>query len=77
MRNITYGELVDCQDYAERVINYYKLCNNGELPKTATDAEIAIKEYNKEHKPFKRLYGYPIRGYIQVIIDSIGLIVEQ
>lgn len=77
MRAITYGEMVDCQDYAERVINYYKLCNNGELPKTATDAEIAIKEYNKEYKPFKQLYGYPIRGYIKIIIDCIGFIVEQ
>lgn len=77
MKDISYGELVNCQDYAEKVISYYKLCNNGELPICASDAEIAIREYNKEYKSFKSLYGYSIKGYIETIIDCIGMIVEQ
>ena len=77
MKNISYSELINCQDYAERVINYYKLCNNGAVPLSATDAEIAVIEYNKEHKPFIKLYGYSIRGYVPVIIESIGFIIEQ
>lgn len=76
MKDISYGELVNCQDYAEKVISYYKLCNNGELPKYASDAEMAVKEYNKERRSFKSLYGYSIRGYISVIVDCIGMIVE-
>ena len=77
MKDISYGELINCQDYAERIVSYYKLCNNGELPMCASDAEIAIREYNKEYKSFKSLYGYSIRGYIETIMDCIGMIVEQ
>jgi len=76
MKDISYGELTNCQDYAERVISYYKLCNHGELPKYASDAELAVREYNKEYKSFKSLYGYSIKGYIDTIIDCIGFIVE-
>lgn len=76
MKNISYGELVNCQDYAEKVIDFYKLCNNGELPRYASDAECAVREYNKEHRGFKALYGYSIRGYINTIVDCIGMIVE-
>jgi len=77
MKNISYGELANCQDYAERVVELYKKCNKGELPTSQCDAELAIREYNKEHKKFKTLYGYSIRGYIPTIINNIGLIVEQ
>jgi len=77
MKNISYGELANCQDYAESIVELYKKCNKGELPINADDAELAIREYNKEHKSFKSLYGYSIRGYISTIINSIGLIVEQ
>ena len=76
MKDISYGELVNCQDYAEKVINFYKLCNNGESPRYASDAELAVREYNKEYRSFKALYGYSIRGYINTIVDCIGLIVE-
>lgn len=76
MKDISYGELVNCQDYAEKVINFYKLCNNGKLPMYASDAELAVREYNKERKSFKTLYGYSIRGYINTIVDCIGLMVE-
>lgn len=76
MKNISYGELANCQDYAEKVIDFYKLCNNGELPRYASDAECAVREYNKEHRGFKALYGYSMRGYINTIVDCIGMIVE-
>ncbi len=76
MKNISYGELANCQDYAEKVIDFYKMCNNGDVPRYASDAEIAVREYNKEHRGFKALYGYSIRGYINTIVDCIGLIVE-
>ena len=77
MKNISYGELANCQDYAQRVINFYKLCNAGNVPIYASDVELAIKEYNKEYKPFKNIYGYSIRGYINTIIECIGFIVES
>ena len=77
MKNISYGELANCQDYAEKVVSFYKLCNKGEMPTTASEAELAIREYNKERRKFKDLYGYPIRGYIQEIVYCIGYIVEQ
>ena len=76
MKNISYGELANCDDYAEKVINFYKMCNNGELPRYANDAQLAVREYNKEHRSFKALYGYSIRGYINTIVDCIGMIVE-
>ena len=77
MKDISYEELVNCQDYAEKVISFYKLCNKGEVPMTANDAELAVREYNKEYRSFKVLYGYSIRGYIPTIVDCIGFIVEQ
>ena len=77
MKTMSYAELANCQDYAEKVVNFYKLCNNGELPMYASDAELAVREYNKEHRSFKSLYGYSIRGYINEIVDCIGLIVES
>lgn len=77
MENISWGEIANCQDYAEKVINFYKMCNNGELPKHASDAELAVREYNKEYRPFKSIYGYSIRGYIDTIVDCIGWEVEQ
>ena len=76
MRDISYGELANCQNYAEHVINFYKMCNNGKLPRYASDAELAVREYNKEHRSFKAMYGYSIRGYINTIVDCIGLFVE-
>ena len=76
MKNISYGELVNCQDYAKKVVTFYKMCNNGELPMYASEAEIAVREYNKEHRSFKAMYGYSIRGYIKTIVDCIGMIVE-
>lgn len=77
MKNISYGELVNCQDYAERVVNFYKLCNAGNVPIYASDAQLAIREYNKEYKPFKNIYGYSIRGYIDIIVECIGFIVQS
>lgn len=76
MKDISYGELANCQDYAEKVVNFYKMCNNGDLPRTASDAELAVKEYNKERRSFKAMYGYSIRGYVDTIVDCIGMIVE-
>ena len=77
MKDISYGELANCGDYAERVVDFYKLCNNGELPMYAGNAELAVREYNNEHKSFKSLYGYSIRGYIETIVECIGFIVES
>lgn len=76
MKDISYGELANCQDYAEKVVAFYKMCNNGELPMYASDAELAVREYNKEYRGFKALYGYSIRDYIDTIVDCIGWIVE-
>ena len=77
MADISYGELANCQDYAEKVVAYYKFCNNGELPMYASDAEIAVIEYNNERRTFKSLYGYSIRGYIKTIVDCIGSFIEE
>lgn len=76
MSNISYEELVNCQDYAEHVLSFYKMCNGGESPKYASDAELAVREYNKEHRSFKAMYGYSIRGCIDIIVDCIGMMVE-
>ena len=76
MKDLSYGELANCQDYAEKVVSYYKLWNNGKLPMNSTEAELSVREYNKERRSFKALYGYSIRGYVENIVDCIGLIVE-
>lgn len=76
MKNISYEELVNCQNYAEMVVSMYKLWNNGELPKNAKEAELAVREYNKEFRSFKSIYGYSIRGYISEIVNCIGWMVE-
>lgn len=76
MRDISYGELVDCQNYAEKVIAFYKMCNHGKLPMSRDDAELAVREYNKDYRSFKAMYGYSIRGYVNTIVDCIGMIVE-
>lgn len=76
MKDISYGELVDCQGYAEKVIDFYRMCNNGKLPMSRNEAELSVREYNKEHRSFKAIYGYSIRGYIDTIVDCIGMIVE-
>lgn len=77
MCDISYVELANCQDYANKVVSFYKMCNNGNLPMNASDAELAVREYNKEHRRFKDLYGYSIRGYVETIVDCIGMIVEN
>lgn len=77
MKNISYSELINCQDYAQRVVSLYKKCNAGRPPATASDAELAVREYNREWKSFKSIYGYSIRRYIATIIDCIGFIVEE
>ena len=77
MKDISYQELANCQDYAERVVKLYKKCNNGNLPQTATDAENAVREYNHDFRKFKTLYGYSIRGYINNIVECIGFMVEN
>jgi hypothetical protein len=77
MKDISYGELVCCQDYAEKVIAFYEFCNNGDLPKTKGCAELIVREYNKERRKFKDLYGFSIRGYVSHIVDEIGYIVES
>lgn len=77
MKQMSYGELANCQNYAEHVIAFYKMCNNGELPMYADDAEMAVREYNKERRSFKAMYGYSIRGYVSTIVDCIGMIVEE
>ena len=77
MENISYGELANCQNYAEKVVSFYKMCNNGKLPSSSSDAECAVREYNKERRSFKSIYGYSIRGYIGNIVDCIGYIVEK
>ena len=76
MKNISYAELANCQDYAKKVVAFYKMCNNGKLPMYVNDAELAIREYNKERRSFLSLYGYSIRGYVDTIIECIGMIVE-
>lgn len=73
---ISYGELANCQDYAERVVAFYRLCNKGDVPTSASDAELAVSEYNNEWRSFKSLYGYTIRGYIDTIVECIGFMVE-
>lgn len=75
--NISYAELHFCQDYAKRVVNFYRACNCGEMPTYASEAELAVREYNSDFTKFKHLYGISIRGYIETIVDCIGTIVED
>ena len=75
--NISYKELADCQLYAEHVLNLYKHTNNGSVPESASEAETAVREYNKEWRRFKDMFGYSIRWYIPVIVECIGYMVEQ
>ena len=77
MENISYQELIDCQNYAEKVVEFYKDTHSDELPMTASDAETAVREYNRHFCGFKGMYGYSIRGYVQTIVACVGLIVEQ
>ena len=73
---LSMADLLNCQDYAERVVNLYKKCNNGAVPSSASELEMAVREYNSEHRSFKSLYGYSIRGYIDTIVQNIGFMVE-
>jgi hypothetical protein len=75
--DISYGELANCQTYAEDVLGFYKKCNKGEVPRDATEAELAVREYNREFRNFKAMFGYSIRGYVDDIVQCIGLIVEK
>lgn len=77
MRNISYGELVNCEDYAQKVVDCYKMWNHGKVPLNRGEAELAVREYNNEIRSFKAMYGYSIRGYVNTIVDCIGLIVER
>jgi hypothetical protein len=77
MKNISYQELVNCQEYAERIVSLYEKAWHEEFPHDINFAELAVREYNKELKSFKRLYGYSIRGYIPVIVQCIGAIIES
>lgn len=77
MKDMSYGELIDCQDYAKKVIAFYQMCNKGKLPMNASEAELAVREYNKEHRSFKAIYGYSIRGYIETIVNCIAITVEE
>ena len=76
MRSMSYGELANCQRYAEDVVSFYKMCNNGDVPRTASWAETVVREYNNEFRKFKAMFGYSIRGYIDTIVECIGQIVE-
>ena len=76
MLNMSWGELANCQDYAEKVVAFYRLCNKGDVPTSPGDADCAIREYNKEWRSFKSLYGYSIRGYVDTIVNCIGMLVE-
>lgn len=76
MKDISYENLANCQDYAEKVIGFYKMWNNGKLPMNRNEAELSVREYNKEWRSFKAMYGYSIRGYIDTIVNCIGMIVE-
>ena len=76
MKDISWKEYADCSDYAERVIDFYKLCNAGATPDSPAEAALAVREYNRERKPFRALYGYSIRGYVDCIVGTIGLILE-
>lgn len=73
---MSYEELINCQSYAEKVVDFYKLCNGGNVPMSASEAELAVREYNKEYRSFKAMYGYSIRGYIGEIVNCIGFMVE-
>lgn len=77
MKNISYHELANCQCYAQKVVDFYKKCNKGEIPANASEAELAVREFNKDIRSFKVMFGYSIRGYISHIVEEIGLIVER
>ena len=76
MQDISYLELIHCNDYAEKVIDYYKLGNNGELPYSRNNAEQCLEEYDTSQHSFQSLYGYNIDDYIDVIIETIGYMVS-
>ena len=76
-KGISWQELAHCQTYAEHVLDFYRMCNNGKLPMTAGDAEQAVREYNKERRSFKAMFGYSIRGYMDEIVARISFMVEE
>lgn len=76
-KEMSYEEIVYCNLYAEQVIDYYKKCNNGELPMSRTDAEWTLEQYNNGQHSFKSLYGLNIDDYVDVIIETIGFMVEM
>lgn len=77
MKDLSYQELVWCQTYAKHVLSLYKKTNNGKTLDNASDADLAVREYNKEIRRFKDMFGVSIRKYIPTIVETIGFMVES
>lgn len=72
MKNsISYGELVTCQNYAEEVLDFYRLHNNGSNPMFRDDAEMAVLEYNEKY------CNGAMNGYVDEVVICMGFMIEQ
>ena len=76
-KEMSYEEIVYCNLYAEQVIKQYQKCNNGMLPLDRNDAEWSLEEFNNGQHSFKSLYNLNIDDYKDVIIETIGFMVEM
>ena len=76
-KEMSYEEIVYCNLYAEQVIKQYQKCNNGMLPLDRNDAEWTLEEFNNGQHSFKSLYHLDIDDYKDVIIETIGFMVEM
>lgn len=76
-KEMSYEEIICCNLYAEQVIKHYQKYNNGLLPLDRNDAKWTLESYNNGQHSFKSLYGLDIDDYVDVIIETIGFMVEM
>lgn len=76
MKNLSWQELNHCQTYAEAVVERYKKLHKGAMPMCMCEAEYEVRKYNRNVCSFQSMFGYSIRGYVEEIVLSIGLMVE-
>lgn len=80
VENISYGELIACQEYARAVIDTYSMNHGGNPPMCQDDAFDGLVWF-LEHGNETEGFGYDddpdtVMEYGQNIIDEIGFIVE-
>lgn len=75
MRDISWQELFNCETYAEKVLERYKRIHKGKVPTCVCETEYEVRKYNRSVESFNKMFGYPIRGYVEHIVISIGIMI--